>query len=117
MTLELFHATESQPEPQETTEERLTRERLDLQREMAFAAAFLCAANELYNDVIARTIAKNEEIKTHHVDVSFLLRQLQPASGMNERLFGRLKDIIEEDSISELDSEAALSTAPVETAS
>jgi hypothetical protein len=95
MTLEALHFTETLATPVESDEERLLRERKELQVELGRWSVLLDAASQGRLECVGRMIALNDEIRSRGIDLTDYIRdELHPAADMNEDLFGRIQDFI-----------------------
>lgn len=103
MTIEMFRGTEYQPQfaedellLTESTEERLGRERLELQWQLGVMSVMLCIVSSEHNELISRIIAKNAEIRSvEGFQEAPLVADLQPPSNpTNGEQFEKLNALV-----------------------
>lgn len=68
MTLEAMHFTEQQPH-NEIELDPVVERRREIQRQLSWVALIMSEAGQLYNELIAETLANNQERRERGVDI------------------------------------------------
>lgn len=84
MTIEMFNLPKAEAQTVESLEQRLSRERIDIQRDMSALALIICEAQSIQLGLLKEMLDKNEEIRAAGFDVTDLAAELYTLPNKDE---------------------------------